>query len=347
MQATHLKLSLLGVLLVSLTSAYAESSVKSATPGFSVSLTALTLQPNADNLTYAVYTHPLPLTTPNWSQVTVKPGYSAAFDLGVKYQFSEAANSGNLDWLHFNSTNSDSFQAAGANSSVAPPYYFGPLAQALFGTTAYSQVKYDIDNVNLTLGHDVTLGSHIQMTPYAGLQGTYLKQEIHSNNQGTDSLASAYSITANNTSKFTGIGPRAGVNATYLVTNQFGISIGVGGSLLVGQVNSTTNFLSFGGGNHVPANTTLANQNLNKVIPEVDSKIEANYLFPLKGDGSDITVAVGYLFASYANSIVQVVPATLVPGAFNGGVIAIESSSQNTSNLNLNGPYASFVWKIS
>ena len=98
-----------------------------------------------------------------------------------------------------------------------------------------------------------------------------------------------------------------------------------------------TNLNSFGAGNTIAVYTTLADQSQNQIVPEVDSKLEINYNIPINGNGSSVSIAAGYLLTVYINGINQVVPSTLVPGAFNGGTIAIESSEQVQSNLDLNG----------
>lgn len=258
----------LALALTPVISSFANSeTIPTPTSGFSISLTGLYLQPNANNLNYAVYTHPLPLTAPNWSQIVLKPGYSPAFNLGVQYILADPSNKIDADWLYINTSNSTSFQASGANSSVAPPYYFGPLAQALLGSSAYSKTQFNVSNVGLTLGHLINLGHHIQLDPFAGLNAAYLKQDINTNYVGVDANKVPYSITSYNSSKFTGIGPRIGINATYFLTNQFGISARVGSSLLAGSMNSNTNFNSFGAGNHVAVHTTLADQSQNKLVP--------------------------------------------------------------------------------
>ena len=345
MKKTCFKLPLIGFVLISFTNLYANN-IPIATPGFSINLTGLYLQPNADNLIYAIYTHPLPVPAPNWSQVTLKPGYAPSFDLGLQYNFADLMNSANLDWLHVNTSDSNSFAAQGVNSSVAPPYYFGPLAQAFTGSAANSTSKFEVDNVNLTVSHIINLNGNIQLNPFAGLQYAYLKQDTTSNYVGVDNLARPYSITSLNISKFSGIGPRLGLNAIYFVTKRIGIAAKIGGSLLVGTINSQTNFNSFGAGNTTPAFTTLANQDQHKIVPEADTKLEASYTIPFKSEGSSLTFVAGYMITVYVNGINQVVPTALVPGAFNGGTIAIETASQEQSNLSLNGPYASVIWKI-
>ena len=343
MKRLCLRLSVIGLLATSLSNVYA--AIPAAKTGLSLSLTGLYLQPNASNLTYAVYTQPLPITIPNWTQVTVKPSYSGAFDLGFQYNLVDAMNHVNFDWLHLRTSDSDSHPIVGTGDSIAPPYYFGPLAQALNGSSASSKVKFSVDNGNLIMGRLINLGNYIQIDPFAGLQFAYLKQDITSTYLGTGSDGNPYSITSNNTSKFNGVGPRLGIGATYFVIERFGISAKIGGALLVGSMDTNTNFNSFGAGNHTLVNTTLANQSQNRVVPEADSKLEVNYTAPLK-NGSSVAFALGYLFGVYFDGINQVVPGSLVPSAFNGGVIAIETSQHEQSNLSLNGPYATVIFKF-
>lgn len=338
---------LLGCFLLTSTAAYATgTTIPTPASGLSISLTGYYLQPNANNLQYAVYTHPLPITRPNWSQIMLTPQYSPGFDLGLHYPVGEPVNRVNLDWFYLSTDESTSFSASGANSSIAPPYYFGPLAQALVGSFADDNVKFVVSNVGLTFSRMMNVSDHIQINPSAGLSFAYLKQEISSTYVGVDSSSEPYTISAYNTSKFTGLGPRLGIDATYFFTNRLGLMVSVGGSLLAGEMRSNTNFNSYGAGNTVAANTTLADQNENSIVPEADSKLELNYNLPINPNGERMTFALGYLFTAYFDGITQVVPTSLVPGAFNGGTIAIETSGQVQSNLNLNGPYATLVWSF-
>tara|TARA_R110000868_G_scaffold291175_4_gene551567 strand:+ start:1177 stop:2217 length:1041 start_codon:yes stop_codon:yes gene_type:complete len=336
------------LLLISLCST-ANAAVKTdamapATPPFSINIAGVYLQPSANNMTYAVYTTPLPLTTPNWEQLTIKPDHSTGLAIGLHYAFSDK-NTINIDWMTISTSDSDSFATTAANTSVAPPFYFGPLAQALTGTSASSKVEFDVNNVDLTVGNNLSPSNAINFNIYAGLNAAYLRQEITSSYLGS-SGGNPYSITTDNKSRFTGIGPRAGVNATYFVTPQFGIAAKMGASLLAGTTQSNTDFLSAGAGNTTPANTSLADQNLTSIVPVVDANLEASYLIPINGPLSSLMIAAGYQIKSYFNGINQVVPTALVPGAFNGGVIAIESSVQSQSDLSLNGFYVNFTLNL-
>jgi hypothetical protein len=52
------------------------------------------------------------------------------------------------------------------------------------------------------------------------------------------------------------------------------------------------------------------------------------------------------MFSTYINGINQIVPTSLVPDTFSGGIVAVETSGQVQSDLDLNGPYVSLAWKF-
>ena len=114
--------------------------------GFGISLTGQVLAPGADNLIYAVHTKPLPLPDPSWTQEIVDPNFHPSFTLGFLYTFSSHVDQLKLNWLYLNTSDNASNNATGAES-VAPPYAFGPLAQALRGSSANSTAKFKVDDV--------------------------------------------------------------------------------------------------------------------------------------------------------------------------------------------------------
>lgn len=340
----------LSILTLAISSSiYADTNtIPTSTPGFAATITGLYLQPSATNLEYEVNTTPLPAPAPNWYPQSVNPGYSGAFALGLQYTLADATDQLNLDWLHLDTTNSASIGPAAATTSIAPPYYFGPGAQALVDSAATSSVQFNVDNLNFTFGHLMNVGNHIQLEPFVGISAAYLKQYITDTYTGKNGNGNNYSISSYNTSKFTGVGPRIGIDGTYFISNQFGLTAEVGASLLAGSLESDTTFNSYSsapGGNNTPTSTTLANESQTKILTELDRKLGVLYTIPFNS-GSSLTLQAGYMIATYINAINQVTPTSLVPGAFNDGTVAIETSGTQTSDMNLNGPYASVSWKF-
>ena len=329
----------------------ADSVIPQQTPGFALSITGLYLQPSASNLGYAVYTTPLPLPAPNWQQKTVNPGYSGAFDLGLQYNLANGKENVKLDWLHFASKDS---AAAGSSpeTSVGPSYYYGPAEQFLLNTGANSTVKFNIDNANLVFGHLIDLTNNIQIEPFVGVSAAYLKENITSNYWGTDPVYGPYTHAVDSNSAFTGFGPRIGLDGSYFITNRFAITEGVAGDLLAGNLKYSTDFTSWTAytgdsiHNSTPADTSMANQTLHRIVPEVDAKIAMLYQIPFDKAGSVLTIEAGYKYAVYFNAINQVLPNTLVPGSWEAGSVAIVNQSEQQSNIDLKGPFVSVSWKF-
>ena len=345
MTNTFFKSACAGAALIGLCLSANAATTAPAKSSWGASFTALYLQPGANNLTYAVHTKPLPVPAPNWYQDTVKPNHHFAFDLGLHYQFADQVDEIKADWLHFSSTDSDSVAKGSGVNSIAPPYYFGPLAQALLGTSASSTVKFNLDNANLVFAHQFTFGHYLQMQPFAGLSGAYLKEYIEDNYLGEDTGGDPYSITSYNTSKYTGIGPRIGVDMTGVMSKHFSIIGEFATSIFVGSMHSTTTFYSYGGGKTTPSATDMADQSKMTIVPELDTKLALAYDVDFKS-GSSVTFQAGYMLRTYLDGIDQVVPTALVPGAFNGGVIAIETEGNVQSNFNLSGPFVKMSWSF-
>ncbi len=320
-------------------------------PGFSVNITGLYLEPSASNLGYAVFTTPLPLPAPNWQQKIVNPSYSGAFDLGLQYNLLNGRENVKLDWLHFNSKDSAS---AGSTplTSVGPPYYYGPAEQFLLNTGANSTVKFNIDNGSLVFGHLIDLTNNIQLEPFIGFSAVHLKENITNNYWGTDPVYGPYTHAVYEESTFTGLGPRIGFDGDYFITNRFAITGGIAGDLLAGSLNYSTDFTSWTAytgdtaHNNTPANTSMADQNLNRIVPEMDAKVAMLYKIPFNKSGSELTIQAGYMYAVYFNAINQVLPNTLVPGSWEAGSVAIINQSEQQSNIDLRGPFISLTWNF-
>lgn len=320
-------------------------------PGYTISLTGLYLRPSASNLDYAVFTNPLPLAAPNWQQRVVDPGFSAAFDLGLQYNLANDRENLKLDWLHFNSNDSDSAGST-PNTSVGPVFYYGPAEQFLLNTSASSTVKFDIDHGSLVFSHLVDLNNNIQVEPFIGVNAVYLQEKISNNYLGRDPVYGPYTHAVYTKSTFTGFGPRIGLNGSYFLTNHFAITASLAGDLLAGDLKYSTDFTSWTGytgdatHNNIPANTSMANDTIQRIVPEVDTKIALLYKVSFDNSNSELTIQAGYMYAVYFNAIHEVLPSTLVPGSWEAGSVAIINQTQQQSNVDLRGPFVNVAWKF-
>ncbi len=306
---------------------------------FGFSITNLYLSPGANNLVYAVHTQPVPIATPTWKQEQVDPDYHPTFSTEFSYLFADKIDQIKVNWLYLNSHDSASATAAGsATDSVAPPYYFGPLAQTLRGTNAGSNVQFNLSHINWVYDHTFVINRHFSIDPFGGVGGAYLKQYIAANYSGVDSSSLAFSINSYNRSRYIGAGPRLGVSASGTFGKHFSLLANLAGTIMAGDMASRTTFSSYGAGTTTPRDSSLADLSQIDVVPEVDAKLAMNYSYDFTA-GSQLLVQLGYMFSSYIDGINQVVPTALVPGAFSGGSIAIETSAQESSDFDINGPY--------
>jgi len=320
------------------------SNIPPTASGFGISLTGLYLQPNASNLEYAVYTSPLPGPAPTWKTINLDPSYQPGFDIGLQYTFSTRADQIKLDWLHLYTSDTDSASASG-HTSIAPSYYFGPFAQALFNSNAKNKTKFYVDNANFVYDHLFNLNRYVQLEPFAGIGSAYLKQDLTTTFRGQNATGDAYEHIVENTSKYLGIGPRIGLTTSVFVARHFGIFAELAAAALVGSMQSKTDFTSQGRDNPTAVSTTMADQRVNRVVPEFDSKLGLSYTF-MFNSGSSFVIQAGYMFTTFINGINQVVPTALVPDTFDNGVIAIETSDEKQSNLDLNGPFIKLAWRF-
>ncbi len=347
-----LKSSLLAVSLALYSGVYADAMMPSdgsvippGTPGFGISLTGLDLQPNANNLTYAIFTNPLPVDHPNWAQEEVKTTFHPAFDFGLNYMMADGVDQVHLDWLHFSSSNDASVVGDGATGSVSPPYWFGPGAQFTGAMNASSTAKFNVDNIDLVFQHFVNVDNHLQVAPFFGLSSAYLKEDLTDNYTGSanPSDPTPFNITSDNISKYKGIGPRLGLDTTYFVSQHFGVTAEMGGALLIGSQESDTTFNSCAGTGCTPQGTTLSDTSHIQMVPELDGKLGLTYQ-TIFNSGSKFDFEAGYMLKVYINAIDQVVPTKLVGDSFTSGTIALDSDASNISDLSLNGPYVKFNW---
>jgi hypothetical protein len=240
-------------------------------PRFELSGSLLFLQPGAGNLEYGTLVSPLPIATPNWSNQSLAPNFSAAFRVGARYIPNES-NDIEFNWTHLNTTTNASF-SAGPTQMVGPPYLIGPEA-ALY-KIANGNVQFAYDSVNFDGGHTFCAECSFQLRVFGGVEVARIGQNLTGMFQSPDASASSANTT---NSLFTGAGPRLGMKVQYALGNfQF---IGeVAGAGLIGTSQSRINFSTTSpalGGN----NQSLTSPNATQVIPSVDARSATAYAFP-------------------------------------------------------------------
>jgi hypothetical protein len=359
--------------------------------GLGVTLEGLYLQPTNSDLDYitAASTINIGNIINNSTQVkSVDPDYNLGFRVGLGYTFADSGNDVQLSWTHFNHTDTDNF-TAGDNTFITTPLGFrnyinaatteAQRHEALFNTdttiyeegTVSSDATFKLDTVDLDVGQYIDIGTRLRMRMFAGLRFAQLE-----NNQNTTYAEGSFFFTLTDyeydfeeyaeytdtysesfDSKFTGIGPRVGVDSFYHLGNCFGIVAHAAVALLVGQTETSTNsvetrtqfveFLTTPPDNFPfgeEDDTFITNNSLNandstRVVPVIDAKLGLNYSHVFD-DGATFSLEGGYQVTQYIDAVDK-----LTTEAVAGENGLITQANRTTSSVGFNGPYLSLNYK--
>ena len=327
----------------------------------------LYLQPNSNNLKYAVFVSGNQPYQQSWHNKSINPGYSPAFELGFDYAIHESSYNVSIDWLHANTSDSGSAQASqntdvATVQFVAPPYDVGP---AVFGIKrADSNVKSNLNNVNLDVGKVFEYGAELKGRVFTGISILNISQKLtttFSDYAGSPEIpGQAYALpadpdfyfTSKNTSDYNGVGPNVGVYLQYENSYGFGVAAQFTGALTVGSISAKDKFTSAShrlialGMN--PSQQEITTPNTIQFVPSFDGKI--GVLYDHAWSTISTTIEAGYRFTYYINAISTISPDTLVQAGddpaipeFSTGTMAINSTTSTNGPFSLSGPYLNLM----
>jgi hypothetical protein len=214
-------------------------------PGFEYTLGALWLKAGASNLNYVIYNKGLPLQSPTWTEEEIHPGFSPAFDLGVRYYLPNAKGSDvNLDWTHLSSTATSSVAADSTTYFLGPDYEIGPVGIPIRNADGKATFKYDV--INLDVGQYLQFGHAVDLRFFGGLSTAFLRENVNANYAGNTVglYAGPFNVNQDVISNFTGFGPRAGIHADINTCSGFGFLGEAAVSALFGSIYSKTSYVS-------------------------------------------------------------------------------------------------------
>jgi hypothetical protein len=220
---------------------------------------------------------------------------------------------------------------------VGPPYSIGPETNDY--KDAFGTVHTAYDAINLAAGHTFCDACEFQLRAFGGVGIARIGQDL----TGLfESPGAAQSATNTNHSRFTGAGPRLGMEGQYAL-GDFRLIGELATTALVGTEQSSINFTTvspLAGLN----NQVLTSPNATRVIPNIDARLAAAYVFPPSLYGV-FKVEVGYRASVYVDAVSQYtltqVPTMLIlPPA--GIYLATQLHSQ--SSFVDQGPYVTAKW---
>jgi hypothetical protein len=210
-----------------------------------------------------------------------------------------------------------------------------------------AQVDFDYDMVNIDMGQAVNIGSNTELRLFAGLTCVRLREQLIStfyNNPNIDPVPPVFaipnpslrSISLNNTSTYTGLGPRFGLADTYNLSHGFTCVGQLSGAILGGwtepaQYSFTALFQD------TVNSEQISSPSASQVVYACDAKLGLGYSRPL-GNGSVLTIesafkAVVFInpFSTYETST-NVLPLDI-------GSLSTNSMRYSQSNFTLSGLY--------
>lgn len=327
---------------VSTSSAPSYTSIPNLKSGFEFTAEGFYLTPVNSDLDYAAVINSTLSSTNTASMQKIKPGYGLGFRIGAGYIYPNSGNDVRLSWMHLNTSDSQSI-TAGDGQAITPPFN---TANNFLGFVTFNQgqgsAKFNYDAIDLDAGQFVNFGTYLQMRMFAGLRYANIKRNLFS---GIYDTVYKQTFDINNYSRFSGLGPRAGIDAAYQVSNHFGIVSHIGVALLLGKIK-TAAYIYAEGGSSLPG-ASLGNavdliaDNVYRILPGIDAKLGVNYSYQL-ANNSVFTVEAGYQVTQYWNAIDRL----NFTGPTSPNSLNITSINRVSSGIGLYGPYLSVNLKV-
>jgi hypothetical protein len=368
--------------------------------GFFIGLTGYYLEPAAasNDLSYGYFQNQGLVAGLNGATVNVlsnsyakvDPGYDWGWGINGGYLFPGTANDVYASYFYLNTSDTNSSQFApipgvitftiqNANQDLAP------TAISFSGGKA----EYNINQVEVDAGQYMDVGCRLVLHPSVGLRWAQVDRTLTSDTYEnfaptfvSFSLPPISSTVAGSTiaittpgfsnyfhtkeeSDFSGIGPEVGLDASYYVDYGFGFVAHAETGLLIGSVDTKSNFenvnpavplvvATTSGGVTTTAVSTFQFASLNssdwrersttRVVPVTDLKLGANYTYLFNNaTNSDLTLEAGWQVSEYMDSVDRTF-ASAAPG-LNGGAIAnIDGIPTTTSSVGFEGPYVNLTF---
>jgi hypothetical protein len=331
-------------------------------PGIEFTGGWLFLRPGADNLGFATITTFLPLENPQWAVQTLNPSFQSGFTAGARYVLPSSGKDIRFNWEHLQTSNSAAMAVSDPNTQWISPFnQTGPSTSEQANQVgifhfkaAAGQVGFNYDMANLDVGQTVNIGATTQLRLFAGLSMVQLREQLIStffNDPNINPVPPVLAppnqnlkyITLNNTTKFTGLGPRLGVATAFNLPRGFNFVSQISGAILAGWMQPAQ--YSFAA---VFADTVNSEQIASQDVPQVvyfsDAKLGLSYNRPF-ANGSILNVECGFKAAIFVNPFSTYETSTNVL-PLDIGSLSTNSMRHTPSNFTLNGLYltANLKW---
>lgn len=330
--------------------------VPNLTPGTEISAGFLYLRPGADNLGYATTTTFLPLQNPQWAVHALEPDYQPGLSVGVRHVFPCSGEDIQFNWEHLRTSDSASVAVSNPDTQWISPFcQTGPSTSEKANEvgifhfkTAQGQVDFDYDMANLDVGQTVNIGSNTQVRVFAGLTFVRLREQMISTFFNDPNIIPVPPVLAppnpllryislDNTSTYTGLGPRLGFSTQCNLPHGFTFVGQLSGAVLEGWMQPAQ--YSFSGVYDSTVDSEqISSDSVMQVVYASDMKLGVGYTRPL-GKVSVLSLEAGFKAAVYINPFSTYETSTNVL-PLDIGSLSTSSMRHSQSNFTLSGFYA-------
>lgn len=299
-------------------------------PGLQFHAGVLFLQPSADNLGWAVLTteknfaSPVPLATPYWRIETLTPQLRPGLEVGGGYTFANSGRDVQMNWQNLRTSTTQSAAVTQSDGQWISPFnQTGPPTADSYNQlyshsgvnkllSAEGSVKFEYDVVDLDFGQNVSVGSSMGLRFFGGVGFARLRERVVSSFFGATPDPNAVFpnnvplyISLNNTSTFSGFGPRLGLDTTYRPFGGLRFTGQLAGALLVGQTQPAQYLFTATAPDLAAIGIAVNQENISSekfthVVSAATGRLGLGWT-RVFANRSQFTVDAGYLAALYVN----------------------------------------------
>lgn len=326
-------------------------------PGLQFNASYLQLKPGADNLGWSTITTYLPVQSPQWAVQSLNPQYQPGFSVGARYIIPSSGKDIQTNWEHLRTSDGTTMAVSDSVTQWISPFnQTGPSASEFYNQigvfylkAAAAQLNFAYDMVNIDAGQTVNFGANTQFRLFAGVSWVRLQEKLVStfyNDTAINPALPAFAIpdhslryvSLNNTSTYSGAGPRLGFTATQNITSGLTFVGQLSGAVLAGSMQPAQYVFQGVFQDRIDSEQISSNR-INQVVYATDAKLGLGYT-RLLGNCSLLNLESGFKAALFVNPFATYETSTNVL-PLNIGSLSTNSMRHTPSNFTLNGWYAS------
>lgn len=179
---------------------------------------------------YSSKSNPIPLEVQQNYTVPIKSKYSPGFKVGIGMTYDHDGWDTKLEYTWYHTSTKDTTLSSGADPILAFADFLEPFT--IESASLSPKFKYHFNNFNLELGRNFYLSHYLTLRPFAGLKGGWQKQSyvatwsadgLYQIDDEGNLVPATETIKVTNISKYWEIGLRAGAEATWFFTKNWGL----------------------------------------------------------------------------------------------------------------------------